>query len=665
VNEPDGNAAYPDAGRGSGQQPDEGTSPAVPASERPAIAAGSQFSLLKQRRFAPFFLTQFFGAFNDNVYKNALIILIAYQAAGQGLGESNTLINLSAGLFILPFFLFSATAGQLADKYEKSRFIRWVKVMEIAIMSGAVVAFHFGCIPALIGLLFLMGMQSSVFGPVKYGILPQHLRDEELVGGNGMVEMGTFLAILLGTLTGGVLIGIPVNGAALVSVTIITLACLGWLSSLGIPTAAAVAPDLRINWNPFTETWRNINFARRHRTVFLSILGISWFWMLGATYLAQLPNFTRVNLGGNEQVVTLLLTLFSLGIGAGSLLCERLSGRQVELGLVPFGSIGLTVFGLDLFLAIPGSPATGVALDAAGFLRSSGHGRVLFDILLLGLFGGFYIVPLYALVQQRSEPSHRSRVIAANNILNALFMVVSAVMAILLLNAGLSIPQLFLVIALMNAVVALYIFWLVPEFLMRFIVWLLIHSIYRIHKEGLEHIPEKGAVVLVCNHVSFVDALVVAGCIRRPVRFVIDHRIYKVPVLNFVFRTAGAIPIAPAREDPEMLARAYERISRNLDEGEVVCIFPEGGLTADGELRTFRPGIMKIIRRNPVPVVPMALRGLWGSFFSRKGGAAMKGKLPRPLFYKIALVLGPPVPPAAVSTAGLRERVAALRGDWK
>ncbi len=631
----------------------------------PASASDNQFSLLRKRRFCPFFLTQFFGAFNDNVYKNALIILIAFQSAGQGLGESNTLINLSAGLFILPFFLFSATAGQLADKYEKSRFIRWVKVMEIAIMSLAVTAFHLGSIPLLIGLLFLMGTQSTLFGPVKYGILPQHLREKELVGGNGLVEMGTFLAILLGTLTGGVLIGVPVNGAAMVSVTIIALACLGFLCSLGIPTAAAVAPELRINWNPFTETWRSIRFAHGNRTVFLSILGISWFWLLGATYLAQLPNFTKVNLGGNEQVVTLLLTLFSVGIGAGSLLCERLSGRRVELGLVPFGSIGLTVFGIDLFLAVPEIPVAGAALDAVAFMHAPGNTRVLFDILLLGLFGGFYIVPLYALVQQRSEPSHRSRVIAANNIINALFMVVSAIMAILILNAGLSIPQLFLVVAAMNAAVALYIYTLVPEFLMRFIVWMLIHTLYRIRKEGLEHIPDTGPVVLVCNHVSFVDALVIAGCIRRPVRFVIDHRIYKVPVLNFVFRTAGAIPIAPAREDPEMLARAYDRISRYLEEGEVVCIFPEGGLTPDGEMRAFRPGIVKIIRRNPVPVVPMALRGLWGSFFSRKGGAAMKGKLPRPLFYKIGLALGPPVPPAEVRAADLRERVAALRGDWK
>jgi 1-acyl-sn-glycerol-3-phosphate acyltransferase len=631
----------------------------------PAGASDNQFSLLRKRRFAPFFLTQFFGAFNDNVYKNALIILIAFQSAGRGLWESNTLINLSAGLFILPFFLFSATAGQLADKYEKSRFIRWVKVLEIAIMSLAVAAFHLDSIPLLIGLLFLMGTQSSLFGPVKYGILPQHLGEKELVGGNGLVEMGTFLAILLGTLTGGVLIGIPVNGAAMVSVTVIVLACLGFLSSLGIPTAAAVAPGLRINWNPFTETWRSIRFVHGNRTVFLSVLGVSWFWLLGATYLAQLPNFTKMNLGGNEQVVTLLLTLFSVGIGTGSLLCERLSGRRVELGLVPFGSLGLTVFGIDLFLAVPESPVTGTALDAVAFLRAPGNTRVLFDILLLGLFGGFYIVPLYALVQQRSEPSHRSRVIAANNIFNALFMVVSAVMAILILNAGLSIPQLFLVVAAMNAMVSLYIYTLVPEFLMRFIVWMLINTLYRIRKEGLERVPDTGPVVLVCNHVSFVDALVIAGCIRRPVRFVIDHRIYKMPVLNFVFRTAGAIPIAPAREDPEMLARAYDRISRYLEEGEVVCIFPEGGLTPDGEMRAFRPGIVKIIRRNPVPVVPMALRGLWGSFFSRKGGVAMKGKLPRPLFYKIGLALGPSVPPAEVRAAELRERVAALRGDWK
>jgi 1-acyl-sn-glycerol-3-phosphate acyltransferase len=644
-----------DAGNPSDQRPDADT----PVSSAP----DNQFLLLGQRRFGPFFLTQFFGAFNDNVYKNALIILIAFQPEGQG--DSNTLINLSAGLFILPFFLFSATAGQLADKYEKSRFIRWVKFMEIVIMSLAVAAFHLEEIPLLMGLLFLMGTQSAVFGPLKYGILPQHLRDMELVGGNGMVEMGTFLAILLGTLTGGVLIGLPGNGAALVSVAVVVLACLGFLSSLGIPRAPAVAPGLRINWNPLTETWRNMRFARGNRTVFLSILGISWFWLLGATYLAQLPNFTKGTLGGNEQVVTLLLTLFSIGIGVGSLLCERLSDRRVELGLVPFGSIGLTLFGIDLFVAVPEHPVVGAALNATGFFHAPGSARVLFDILMLGLFGGFYIVPLYALVQQRSEPSHRSRIIAANNILNALFMVVSALMAIVILGAGVSIPQLFLVIAVMNAAVALYIYTLVPEFLMRFMVWMLIHSFYRIRKRGLEHIPGAGPVVLVCNHVSFIDALVIAGCIRRPVRFVMHYRFYDLPVLNFIFRTAGAIPIATGKENPQMLAQAYEQISRYLEQGEVVCLFPEGRLTPDGGIKPFQPGIDKIIRRNPVPVVPMALSGLWGSFFSRQGGAAMKGKLPWPLFHRIGLALGQAVPAAEASAGGLRERVAALRGDWK
>ncbi|MGD2056428.1 MAG: MFS transporter, partial [Gammaproteobacteria bacterium] len=584
------------------------------------MSVDNQFSLLKQRRFGPFFLTQFFGAFNDNVFKNALIILIAFQATGMDRLNSDTLINLCAGLFILPFFLFSATAGQLADRFEKARLIRIIKLLEIAIMILAAVAFHLGSIPLLIAVLFLMGCQSTLFGPVKYGILPQHLREDELVGGNGLVETGTFLAILLGTLTGGVLIGLPGNGAFMVSVTVVAVACLGYLSSRSIPRAVPVAPELRINWNVFTETWRILRFASGNRTVFLSILGISWFWQLGASYLTQLPNYTRGTLGGNEQVVTLLLTLFSIGIGTGSLLCERLSARRVELGLVPFGSIGLTIFGVDLFLAVPNAPPPGVLLDAASFLQTPGHWRVVMDIVLMGVFGGFYIVPLYALVQQRSAPSHRSRVIAANNILNALFMVASAVLAIVLLNAGLSIPQLFLVIALLNAVVAVYIYTLVPEFLMRFLVWMLIHTLYRIRKEGLEQIPDEGPVVLVCNHVSFIDALVIAGCCRRPPRFVMYYKIFNIPVLNFIFRTAGAIPIASAREDPEMLARAYDRISRYLEQGEVVCIFPEGRITGDGEIHTFRPGIMRIIRRNPVPVIPMALQGLWGSFFSRKGG---------------------------------------------
>ncbi|HCB14747.1 MAG TPA: glycerol acyltransferase [Gammaproteobacteria bacterium] len=625
------------------------------------MSAGNEFTLLKERRFLPFFITQFLGAFNDNVFKNALIILIAFQAADPA--QANVLINASAGLFVLPFFLFSATAGQLADKYEKSRLMQLIKLLEIVIMLAAAMAFILGSLPLLIGLLFLMGWQSTLFGPVKYSILPQHLKPEELVGGNGWVEMGTFLAILIGTLLGGVLIAIQSNGTWLIAGTIVTLAVLGFISSLFIPQAAPDAPGLRINWNPITETWRTISIARRNRTVFLSVLGISWFWFLGATYLAQLPNYTKLSLGGDEHVVTLLLTTFALGIGIGSMLCERLSGRRVELGLVPFGSIGLTVFGVDLFFA--GAPVSADAplIGALEFLRSTSNWRVLLDILLMGMFGGFYIVPLYALVQQRSEPGFRSRVIAGNNIINALFMVLSALLAIIFLDSvGLSIPQFLLLTAIFNAVVAVYIFTLVPEFLMRFIVWILVNTVYRLRTVGLEHIPEEGPVVVVCNHVSYMDALIVIGCCRRPIRFVMDYQIFKIPVLSFVFRTAGAIPIAPARENTKVLEQAYEQVARYLEEGEVVGIFPEGKLTGDGEIGSFKNGVQRIIRRNPAPVVPMALRGLWGSFFSRCCGKAMS-HFPRRFWSRIELIVSEPVAPEQATTALLRETVIRLRGD--
>ena len=625
--------------------------------------ANSQFSLMQERRFAPFFMTQFLGAFNDNVFKNALVIMITFQVAGLTSDQINGMVNLCAGLFILPFFLFSASAGQLADKYEKSMLIRWIKLLEIVVMLGAAVAFYLDSVYALITLLFLMGAQSSLFGPVKYGILPQHLREDELVGGNGLIESGTFLAILIGTLLGGVLIGID-GGKYWVSLAIVVLAILGYWASCYIPPAAATDPELEFNYNPFSETWHNLCSAHKNRTVFLSVLGISWFWFYGATVLAQLPNYTRLTLGGNESVVTVLLTLFSLGIGLGSLACERLSGHKVELGLVPFGSIGLTVFGIDLYFAAPFAQESATLIGAAEFIQQPMHWRVMLDIVLIGLFGGFYIVPLYALVQSRSEVSHRSRIIAANNIINALFMVVSAILAILLLGAGLNIPQLILVTALMNAAVAVYIYTLVPEFLLRFLTWIMIHLGYRIDKTGLEHIPEQGPCLLVCNHVSYVDALVIGGCIRRPVRFVMDHRIFQTPILNFLFREAGVVPIAPAKENPHVLEQAFVRVGHYLDAGEVVCIFPEGRLTSDGQLGIFRSaGIERILARNPVPVVPMALQGLWGSCFSRKESAWLY-RLPRRVRSRIGFRIAAPVAPEYVSAERLREQVAALRSDW-
>ncbi|MHB8455539.1 MAG: MFS transporter [Acidiferrobacterales bacterium] len=627
------------------------------------MADRSQYLLLRQRRFAPFFVTQFLGAFNDNVFKNALVILIAFHGAGSISASTNTVINLSAGLFILPFFLFSATAGQIADRFEKSLLMRLIKLFEILIMIGVAFGFYFNDIPLLIGLLFLMGAHSTLFGPVKYSIMPEQLASDELIGGNGLVEMGTFLAILIGTICGGVLIDLPGEGATPVSIMVLVAAVGGYLASRAIPATPASAPQLKINWNPLSETWRNLQFLRGNRTVYLAVLGISWFWFYGAIYLAQLPNYTRTTLGGGEHVVTLLLTMFSLGIGIGSLLCERLSGHKTELGLVPFGSIGLTLFGIDLYFARPVSPP-GALLDVSAFLHVAGHWRVLADFVLIGVFGGFYIVPLYALIQQRSEPSHRSRIIAGNNILNALLMVISAILAIVLLKAGASIAQLLLLTALLNAVVAFYIFTLVPEFLMRFLVWMLIHTIYRVRTQGLEQIPDEGPVLLVCNHVSYVDALVIGGCIRRPVRFVMDQGIYRTPILNFIFRTARAIPIAPAREDPEILERAYAEIDAALKAQDVVCVFPEGRLTSDGEMNPFRPGIEHIVARNAVPVIPLALRGLWGSIFSRKENRVLNIAASG-LSSRIGLVAGASVSPGEASAAVLQERVLALRGNWR
>jgi len=498
----------------------------------------SQFALLKERRFAPFFNTQLLGALNDNLFKNALVALLSFGALQLSADDAGSLIAMAAGLFILPFFLFSAFSGQIADKYEKSMLIRRIKLAEIGIMSLGALAFVVGSVPMLMGILFLMGVQSAFFGPIKYGILPQHLHESELIGGNAMVELGTFLAILLGTIVGTQLIIKAPNGSVmLICIAIIAVAIIGYWSSRKIPAAPASDPLLKVRFNPVIETWKLVTYTKKHRVIFQSILGISWFWFMGATYLAQFPIFARDILGGNGDVYTLLLAAFSVGIGSGSVLCERLSGGKVEIGLVPLGALGITLFGLDLFFATPAAPL-GSELGLVGFLGQFAAWRVLVDVTLIGLFGGFYIVPLYALIQKSSAPDRLSRAISCNNILNALFMVMSAIIVGTLLKAGVSISTLFLCIAIANALVAAYIFRLVPEFLMRFLVWMLMHSAYKVNNVGLANIPEKGAAILACNHVSFVDALLVGGSCRRPVRFVMYYKIFQLPVLNFIFRTA-------------------------------------------------------------------------------------------------------------------------------
>ncbi len=624
----------------------------------------SQFRLLTERRFAPFFWTQFLGAFNDNVFKTALLTILTYDALSWTNLNVGLLNNLIPGLFILPFVLFSATSGQLADKYEKAGLARKVKLLEIAIMLLAAWGWLSHNLWILVAGIAGMGLHSTLFGPVKYAYLPQHLSKDELVGGNGLIEMGTFVGILAGEILGAMLVVHQGWGIQLVAGGTIVIAIMGYFASLGIPDSPAPAPELAVNWNPATETVRNLSFSKQNRPVFLSLLGNSWFWFYGAIILAQFPVFAKDYLRGDHSVFVLLLTVFSFGIGAGSLLCERLSGHKVEIGLVPFGAIGLSLFGLDLYFSSTAYQAH-IAVTAMSFIQQIGAWRILLDIVLLGLFGGFYIVPLFALIQTRCDPKHLSRTIAGMNILNALFMVAAALAAMLMLKSGFTIPQIFLTTALLNIVVALYIFGLVQEFLMRFIAWMLIHTFYRVRAVNNQIIPEEGGAVLVCNHVSYLDAIVIMAASPRPIRFVMDHRIFKIPFLSWVFRTAKAIPISPAKEDPWLLEKSYIDIAQALHEGELVCIFPEGKLTADGELNTFKGGVMRILERSPVPVYPMALRGLWGSLFSRNKDNPFGRAFRYGPFSRLELVVGDPLNPDQVKPEHLQEKVQNLRGDWR
>ncbi|APV51654.1 glycerol acyltransferase [Betaproteobacteria bacterium GR16-43] len=636
------------------------------------MAGHSQLQLLRERRFAPLFWTQFLGAANDNLFKFAFTLLATYHAAEWGGVDPSTAGFVIGAIFIAPYVLFSATSGQLADRYEHGKLIRFVKNLEIVVMAIATWGFIGRHAMLLYLCVFLMGLHSTLFGPVKYAYLPQHLREDELTGGNGLVEMGTFVAILVGTIASGLMLSSGNEGATIVATVCMVVAVLGRISAAFVPVTPASAPDLKINWNPITETWANLRIAARDRTVFHSLLGISWLWFIGSIFLTSFTPFARTVLGGTENVVTVLLATFTGGIAIGALACDRLSGHKVEIGLVPFGSIGMTLFAVDLWLASRGYGFMGMTgtvvqepMGVANFLAAPASWRIMADLFLVAMFGGFYSVPLYALIQAHAEPTHRARIIAANNIMNAIFMIVASLMASTLLKNGLTLPQLFLVVGLMNAAVAAYIYLLVPEFLMRFLCWLLVHTVYRLRETGIENIPEKGAAVLVCNHVSFVDPLVVLAASPRPIRFVMDHRIFKTPIVSFVFRTGKAIPIAPAKEDEAMLNRAYDLIAEALENGELVAIFPEGRITDTGEFYPFKNGIRRILDRTPVPVVPMALQGLWGSFFSRKDGPAMSKPQRMALSKKIGLAVGPAVAPDGVTPENLQVSVTALRGDWR
>jgi 1-acyl-sn-glycerol-3-phosphate acyltransferase len=619
----------------------------------------NQFALLQQRRFAPFFWTQFLGAGNDNLFKFAFTMLVTYQVQVDWLPAHMAGLVIGA-VFITPFLLFSATSGQLADKLDKAALMRWVKWLELLIMLVAAWGFAQHQISVLLGCVFLMGLHSTLFGPVKFAYLPQHLNASELTGGNGMVEMGTFVAILLGHVAGGFLVAIPQFGATYAAWACIGVAALGRVCAQAIPPSPSSTPGLRINWNPFTETWRNLQLARGNTVVFRSLLGISWMWFFGSVFLSQFPSFALQILHGDERVASLLMVVFSVGIAVGSLLCERLSRGQVEVGLVPLGAIGMSVFAIDLYFAARGLHSTGLQTWLS-FLQAPAHWRVMADLALLALFAGLYSVPMYALIQLRCQPSHRARIIAANNILNALFMVVSSLMVGALLQAGLDVTQVFLLIGMLNALVMVYILFLLPEYFLRFMAFILTRCIYRFRIEGEHHIPQTGAAILISNHVSFIDAVLLMGASPRPVVFIMEHRIFQTPLLGWMFRLVKAIPIAPQRENPEIYHEAFARAAQALDRGDLICIFPEGAITADGTLGEFKGGLMKLLARSPVPVVPMALCNLWGSFFSRiENGVAMARPFRRGIWNRVNLVIGEPVAAAQANQQVLRERVLQL-----
>lgn len=625
--------------------------------------AHNQFELLKQRRFLPFFLVQSLGAFNDNVYRQAIIGLLFWLGVTP---EQRTLYtNLAPALFILPYFLFSAHAGQIAEKLEKSRLIRITTTMEIAIMTLAAVGFLTQNMVVLLVALFCTGVQSTLFGPVKYSILPSVLKPEELTGGNGLVEMGTSISILCGMIFGGLIFQLAgSHGPVAAATAVIALAVLGNLVSRAIPRAEAGAPDLKINWNPLPESLAIWRLTRKQLAVRNAILGVSWFWFVGTVLTAQLPTYAETNLGGLQALYIFALALFSIGTGVGSLLCEKLSARTVEIGLVPLGAFGISAFMIDLYFARSGlAPVSG--LYVSQFVQQAGSWRIMIDLTGIGFSAGMFVVPLFALIQSRTPKDELSRVIAGMNIQNALFIVVAAVIGIVVQRFfGWTIPQVFLALAIANALVAIYIFTIVPEFAMRFLSWVLVRAMYRLKLHGIEkNVPDEGPALIVCNHVSYMDALILAASIPRPVRFVMYYKIFNIPVMRFIFRNAKAIPIAGAKEDPTLMEKAFEDIDRALAEGEIVGIFPEGRLTTDGEIAAFKSGVERILEKRPVPVVPMALRGMWSSMWSHRDNRMGRMRVPRRFRAHVDVVAGEPVDGREATAEMLEVKVRALRGD--
>lgn len=592
----------------------------------------TQFHLLGTRRFLPVFLVQILGALNDNLFKNALLILLVYQIGANGTVDGKVLASAAAGLFILPFVIFSALGGQLADKMDKARLIRWTKGAEILAMGLGAFGLVTGSVPVMMSVLFLMGAQSAFFGPVKYSILPDHLAESELIGANSLVEAGTFLAILAGTIAGGLII-LTGKGAELIAGATVGIALLGFAGSFFIPPAPSKTPDLKIDPNLLRETANIIGHIRKSRAIKLSILGISWFWLLGATFLSQFPAFAQSVIGGDQSVVTLFLILFTIGIAAGSLFCNKLLKGEVTAKFVPFGAIGMTAFILDLYFASRGHASVGADLiGATEFLAAPENWRILGDLFAIAVFGGLFIVPLYAILQTRGEAEHRSRTIAANNIINAAFIVVGAVVATALLAVGLDLPDLILFMAFSNGVIAVYVFGLLPDEMVKTVLKTVLKLFYRVEVTGREHYQQAGKrAVVVVNHVSFLDAVLMAVYLPVKPMFAINTHIAQAWWVKPFLALIDAYPMDPTNP------MATKGLIKAVQQDRHCVIFPEGRITVTGALMKVYEGPGMIADKADAMIVPVRIDGAQYTPFSR-----LRGKIRLRWFPKITITFLPP-----------------------
>jgi len=605
--------------------------------------------LYKIRRFWPLFWTQFSGALNDNFFKNAFVMLITYKSASIAGMTASQIVPMAGGIFILPFFLFSATAGQIADKYQKAKIIKITKYTELFVMCLATVGLFLSNFELLLFVLFLMGTQSAFFGPLKYGIIPQLVHDHELVTGNAYIASGTFIAILVGTICGGIFSSFE-SYQYWVSGGLILVSLIGIFTSHYVQEVKVFNSEVKVDYTFIKPTWNILRLTMKDKDIFYTVLGISWFWFLGAAILSLVPIFCKEVMHGNTYVGTMFLATFTIGMGVGSILTEKISGKNVEMGVVAIASLVLSIFLIDLHcvgLSFMKEVSGSELLGPAQFFKQSGSIHAFFDLFMISICGGMYIVPQMTYVQEISDEDKLSRTIAGNNIWNALFMVSSA--GFLMVISTLGIPKSILIVAILNIIVSFFQYAYRSLDTVRFLGWILSHLFYNFKVKGKENLPENGPFIILCNHVSFIDWLFIYAAIKPSPQFIIDWAYYYMPLGPFWFKQGGLIPIATKKESKEVLEKAYKALSNNIQNGSVLAVFPEGTITRNGEMNELRPGILKVIKENPVPIIPISLNGLWGSVFSFEGGHVIF-KIPKSLRRKITLTISKPIDPKDLTT---------------